>query len=438
LSEAAAHGVAVNPTGLARARAHLAELLAHWDESPLTRAAAPFALDVVAMDAAIDRPSLAVIGKQLVDARETLPLFARAHLLHALAGIPTTEGDQATLLTSLEASLQLDGPIARVVDEPASLATHRNDDGLGSPLRTSALVLRGLLAARPTHPFVTPLALGLVRERQRGTWRTTQETAWALLALDAYRSAQPRARAGETVQGEVSFAGTAVLQRAFVPGAGAGLGEERTVEVPMATLRALAPAGAGGSTGWSLIFGAKGGAPVHYQARLTFAPTSLPTDDLDAGIELHRRYYVVPPDALQKGLTLDELPLLPEAEAAAHVPEGSFLVVALEATTGASRRFVALADPLPGGFEAAELDLRQEGGWLHRFVDGRSTRREQHDDRVVMFLDEMAPGSHRFTYVIRATGRGRFLAPPARIEEMYVPETFGRTRARLVTVDPAP
>jgi alpha-2-macroglobulin len=344
--------------------------------------------------------------------------------------------------------VRLDGPTARVVASPGALATAGFDDGFGSPARTTALVLGALVATRPDHPLVTPLALGLVAERRRGTWRTTQETAWALLALDAYQASQASqasrastagAEEPRTLEAQVSVGDTdTVLSRhSFVPptGQGTALAPDYTADVPMPTLLA-AMVDRGGPV--PLTFAARGGGTLHYQARLTYAPTALPTNELDAGIELHRRYRVVPPDAERKALDLDELPVLPDAEAAAHVPEGAFLVVDLTVTTGTPRRALVLADPLPGGFEAAEADLRREASWRNRFVTGTTTRIERRDEQTVLFLDEMSAGAHRFTYLVRATTRGRFVVPPARIEGMYEPEIFGRTATRFLTIDATP
>ena len=46
-----------------------------------------------------------------------------------------------------------------------------------------------------------------------------------------------------------------------------------------------------------------------------------------------------------------------------------------------------------------------------------------------------AAGTKRFTYTVRATTPGTFAVAPARAEEMYAPETFGRTAGTLVTIE---
>ena len=47
----------------------------------------------------------------------------------------------------------------------------------------------------------------------------------------------------------------------------------------------------------------------------------------------------------------------------------------------------------------------------------------------------MAEGRHRFSYTVRATTPGTFVAAPAKAEEMYSPETFGRSSGQTVLVE---
>ena len=77
-------------------------------------------------------------------------------------------------------------------------------------------------------------------------------------------------------------------------------------------------------------------------------------------------------------------------------------------------------------------DLRATGRAYEpsRFV------REIRDDRVLFFVDHMAAGMYRYRYLARATTLGAFVVPPARAEEMYTPEVFGRTGAISVKVSP--
>ena len=113
------------------------------------------------------------------------------------------------------------------------------------------------------------------------------------------------------------------------------------------------------------------------------------------------------------------------------------------------RRYVAVTDPLPAGFEpveswfattAASLAERQddqgdaERSWFSWWQRGGFDHVERHDDRVLLFATRLSEGTHEFTYIARATTAGTFRTAPARAEEMYEPEVFGRTATAIIEV----
>src|SRR6185312_13753321 len=128
-------------------------------------ATAAFFLDVLAAIGAPD-PGYA---NRLYDVRAELPLFARALLAHAMA-TSKMDGKQAAELTrDFENHLRVSAAGATVVenlgDEYAVI--------LDSEARTTAMVIRALLAIDPSHPLAARLAKGLLAMRQHGTWRST-------------------------------------------------------------------------------------------------------------------------------------------------------------------------------------------------------------------------------------------------------------------------
>ena len=56
------------------------------------------------------------------------------------------------------------------------------------------------------------------------------------------------------------------------------------------------------------------------------------------------------------------------------------------------------------------------------------------DNRSEAFAMHMDEDRHQFSYTVRATTPGTFLAEPAKAEEMYSPETFGRSSGQTVLV----
>ena len=57
------------------------------------------------------------------------------------------------------------------------------------------------------------------------------------------------------------------------------------------------------------------------------------------------------------------------------------------------------------------------------------------DDRAEAFATSLPAGTYDYAYVARATTPGTFVTPPARAEEIYAPETFGRAATDTVIVE---
>jgi uncharacterized protein YfaS (alpha-2-macroglobulin family) len=57
------------------------------------------------------------------------------------------------------------------------------------------------------------------------------------------------------------------------------------------------------------------------------------------------------------------------------------------------------------------------------------------DHRAEAFTLLLQAGVWNYSYLTRATTPGSFIVPPAKAEEMYMPETFGRSRTDLVKVE---
>ncbi|CAF4497454.1 unnamed protein product, partial [Rotaria magnacalcarata] len=57
------------------------------------------------------------------------------------------------------------------------------------------------------------------------------------------------------------------------------------------------------------------------------------------------------------------------------------------------------------------------------------------DERAEAFRSILWPGVYEWSHVIRATCAGTFITPPAKAEEMYSPENFGRCATEMVIID---
>ncbi len=421
LNQAKKAGYAVPASAVADSKRAL-EGLFEGDKHTAVRRAGPFALLVLAEMGEPDAARASLLFEQ----RAELPLYSKAMLLSAMVLSKNDPANIAELTKEVESKISLDGPIGRTTENLGSdYAPY-----LDSNVRTSALVLSALLRANPKHPMAAPLALGLVADRRGSEWRTTQEAAWALLALGDYR------RAFEAEEPDFiarTFFGDDVLfEQTFK---GRSLAEQKSV-MPVANLFA--------NKGAQMTFMADGPGRLYYQARLRYARRELPKAPLDRGFFVDKKVRVV---------TMKDLP-----EMLATVPDvtqndvkgGDLMLVDLVVVTPKSRTFVAIDDPLPAGFEAVDSRLSTTSSRLMNLAGPRMDdddaamersenasyfTNEVRDDRVLFFVDDMAPGIYRYRYLARATTRGKFIVPPTHASEMYTPEVFGRTAAVTVSVE---
>jgi uncharacterized protein YfaS (alpha-2-macroglobulin family) len=67
--------------------------------------------------------------------------------------------------------------------------------------------------------------------------------------------------------------------------------------------------------------------------------------------------------------------------------------------------------------------------------DSRWGFRALRDNRAEAFSMQLPAGTHQMSYTVRATTPGTFVAAPAKAEEMYSPETFGRSGGVTVVIE---
>jgi uncharacterized protein YfaS (alpha-2-macroglobulin family) len=198
----------------------------------------------------------------------------------------------------------------------------------------------------------------------------------------------------------------------------------------MPKLLAAGPAG----SEHPLTFTRTGTGTLFYTARMRYAADRLFQTGLDQGIRIERSYTPYVENATRP--------------AATAYKAGDLIKVTLTLNLTKERRFVAVTDPLPAGFEpveswfatsAANLSRAQDeqdtsGDWQAWWQRGGFDHVERHDDRVNLFATRLSVGRHTFSYVVRATTAGTFRTAPAHAEEMYEPEVFGRTATAMIDV----
>ncbi|HEX7703700.1 MAG TPA: hypothetical protein VF403_23325, partial [Kofleriaceae bacterium] len=91
-------------------------------------------------------------------------------------------------------------------------------------------------------------------------------------------------------------------------------------------------------------------------------------------------------------------------------------------------------DPLPAGLEIVNTSLAIAERAATGSISTDWNHLEARDNRSEAFALTLREGTHRFSYTARASTPGTFVAAPAKAEEMYSPETFGRSAGTTVTI----
>ncbi len=310
------------------------------------------------------------------------------------------------------------------VEETAATAhfTTSYKDGahllLASNRRTDGILLEALINDQPQSDLIPKLVRGLLANRQQGRWMNTQENAFILLALDqyfrTYENITPdfvaRVWLGDACANEQTFAGRST--------------DKHQLNVPMKALNGQS----------NLTLNKTGLGRLYYRIGLQYAPTDLQQKAADYGFTVERVYEAIddPGDVRR------------DADGTWRIKAGSSVRVRLTMVAPSRRYHVALVDPLPAGFEALNPALKITGElpkdekekpsrywWNRAWYEHQNLR----DERVEAFTSLLWEGVYNYAYVARATTPGNFIAPPAKAEEMYQPETFGRSASDKVIVE---
>jgi len=302
---------------------------------------------------------------------------------------------------------------------------------LNSNRRADGVILAALIMDQPASDLIPKIVRGLLAQRTRGRWENTQENVFILLALDRYfktfEKVTPdfvaRAWLGERFAGEQVFRGRST--------------DRQQVNVPMRYLSQ--------QTAPDLVISKEGTGRLYYRVSMNYAPSDLNLKRADYGFTVERSYEAVDDP---KDVTRD-------AEGKWHIKAGARVRVQLTMVVPTRRYHVALVDPLPAGFETLNptlattesipRDPKQTGvveygsrsygygwwWWRPQWFEHQNLR----DERTEAFASLLWEGVYKYSYLARATTPGDFLVPPAKAEEMYHPETFGRSSTDRVRIE---
>lgn len=416
LAVAKTAGYPVPQETLSRATAYLVDIRAHLPSTMSEADRDTVEASALGARAEAGDPDVSRANTLVTDRGEVLPLDALAWLW------PIVDDPAA-------AAFIADRVQAAAVDTAGAVTfTESIDDGdwtlLRSDRRTDALVLDALVREQPASDLVPKAVAGLLAAQgSRGRWATAQENTFALVALKRYYDtfeATPadfvsRVWLGERFAAEHAFVGHT--------------DEIAALEIPTSDLVAT------GDT--AVTIANDGTGRLYYRMGLRTAPADIDRAPLGRGFVVQRTYEAVD----------DPADVVREADGTWTIRAGAVVRVRVDLVARSDRTGAALIDPLPAGLEILNPELATtpidlsgdstqeprplvDGWWYGTWFDHQNLR----DDRAEAYASTLAAGDYSYTYLARATTPGSFVAPPARAEEIYAPETFGRSGTDRVVV----
>uniref|UniRef100_A0A7S2TYZ7 Bacterial alpha-2-macroglobulin MG10 domain-containing protein n=1 Tax=Lotharella oceanica TaxID=641309 RepID=A0A7S2TYZ7_9EUKA len=193
---------------------------------------------------------------------------------------------------------------------------------------------------------------------------------------------------------------------------------------------------------------------MYYRIGMVYAPRSLQLEPANYGFQVSRTYAPAGKDDASN-VVFDE------KDKVWRVKLGERVKITVKMITTARRYHVALVDYLPAGLEPLNPALKGSpkgddedtsaggrggsGPRRGRYYRNPYTSRyyskrywPEHinlrDERAEAFRSLLWPGIYEFVYTARATTAGEFVVPPAKAEEMYSPELFGRSATEKFVV----
>jgi alpha-2-macroglobulin len=348
-------------------------LLARPEQTEDTLETQTYAAYVLALAGKPQRPAMFHLNERLLSA-PSHP--ARFHL--ALAWLAAGRGDLARAL------------LPRLLPEPR--AARQLNGALGSPTRDRALLAMALLAAEPRHPALPELMNRLALEGSHHQWRSTQDVAFAVMAIGRYlRLATPQAPYdGAELLIDGKTIATIAKGEPLAWLAPADLSPDAKIQV-----RTKGAADSVAHVAWL-----QSGVPLKRPAAA------------DQGIQIRRRF-------------LDEhgQPLKSDI-----VHSGDLVQVELTVKSDQALEHVVIDDLLPAGLEIENPRLENQASARPVRPSRKSdddqpqlsvTRLDMRDDRLILVADISGGHTGTYIYTARAVTVGQFIVPPAQAQCMY-------------------
>jgi len=330
------------------------------------------------------------------DEREKLDAFSLASLGLALQRLSQSSvaGDGADRLVAAAAEIadQLEAAAIR-----EGIGAHWAPEGratyswLNNDVEVTSQVMRLMMAVKPDSDTIDGAVRWLMSMREGKSWRSTKDTASAVIALVEYLERADELAPNYTANVLVGGQQVGTVRM----GAEDVFADAETITVDAAQLAA-------GNI--ALTIDKDGPGMVYWSARMRYllpAEMAVPTTD---DIVVKREY---------------TLPAENPVEGGTQQP-GDVIRVTLRLKANEDLHYAMLEEPIPAGCEVIAGD---EQPWSNPW-----DRREVWDRRIIFFFDYLSEGTHEVSYILRAEAPGQYKILPSTASLMYFPEVRGHNR----------
>jgi uncharacterized protein YfaS (alpha-2-macroglobulin family) len=262
-------------------------------------------------------------------------------------------------------------------------------------------------------------------------WASTQENLFAAMAAVRY------SKAFETQKPQLSF-------QALIDGQAIGQGGfENFADKSLNFDYRIQDSDRGRKT--AVTVRREGEGRLYYDTVLSYEPAQMSGDSINAGIEIHREYSV----ERDGKWVLGQNPL--------QVKTGDLVRVDLFVSLPSERFFVVVQDPVPGGLEpvnrelatSSEVDAQKgESAFAPESLRNLYTdwngfgisrwsfyHKELRHDSARFYSERLGAGHYYLSYTAQAIAPGEFTALPARAEQMYEPDVYGKSSPTVLKVE---
>ncbi len=284
-----------------------------------------------------------------------------------------------------------------LLPESFAVSTQKRETGgnFNSPIRSDAIILSVLADIDPNHPVIPKLVDRLAKEAEIGYWGTTQENAFALMAIGkVLRQTSQSEYTGEVFAGKNKLAD-------FNSKKEIRISNKRLADGPLSVK-------------------IKGEGNCYYFMKVSGISNQTDTKEYDHGIAIRRDYFSREGDPVNLN----------------QIRQGDLLIAKLTISTHQDdMENIVIADMLPGGLEIENPRLGENSNlsWLDKssltpdYLDIR-------DDRLLIFASFPELGIYEFYYAVRAVTCGDYVLPSIKAESMYEPEISSYSSGGKISV----